>query len=447
MLAREKATQRSLPATSGGLTFHAHSFADDAGRLFWHGTQLCRGINAEHAPFVARLFDDGVIGALVERGLLIESEITELAVDQYAMVLRHKVVPFVSYPNEWCAAMLKDAALTIIDLVAELSRRGLTLKDAHPWNLLFDFTRPVYVDLTSIVPQADESAWAAYDEFCRFCYYPLILMAHGQERIARLLVPEYEGVTRRDLLTLMRGVAPSRFVVAKLFDRLASKLSPRFGKRPAASDLLKKIRRDVERIQLPACDNDDFSPRQDKNENQTAAPDISVMQECVSRILAESRPASMLDLSRGGTWTSLLPASQGCGVVSVSHVASRATAIYRTARHEKLPVLSLIMDFVKPTPAVGYSSHYAMAATERLKCEMVVALGLTDQLTRENHFTPQLIAEGLAAFSTRWLVVDIARSPSHALDEFRRALGERFSAVRIASLVNGRALLICEKVS
>src|SRR5690349_8400138 len=149
MLARKKANGRSL-AAAGGLTFHAHSFADDAGRLFWRGPQLCRGINAEHAPFIAHLFDDSVIDDLVERGLLIESELTDLAVDRYAMIVRHRVVPFVSYPNEWCAAMLKDAALTIIDLVTELSRRGLTLKDAHPWNLLFDFTRPVYVDLTSI---------------------------------------------------------------------------------------------------------------------------------------------------------------------------------------------------------------------------------------------------------------------------------------------------------
>ncbi len=439
MLAREKAKQRSLPA-DGGLTFHAHSFADDAGRLFWRGAQLCRGINAEHAPFIARLFGEGVIRDLVGRGLLVESELTDLAVDRYAMVVRHRVVPFVSYPNEWCAAMLKDAALAIIDLAAELSRRRLTLKDAHPWNLLFDFTRPIYVDLTSIVPQADDAAWAAYDEFCRFCYYPLILMAHGQERIARLLIPEYEGVTRRDLLTLMRAVAPSRFVVAKLFDRLTGKLGSRLGKAPAA-DLLKKIRRDVERIQLPVYDDGAVSLTQD----QTAEPGVSLMQARVSRVIAELRPGSVLDLSRGGTWTALLPASQGCDVVSVSNVAARATAIYRTARDEKLPVLPLIMDFVKPTPAVGYSSHYAIAATERLSCEMVVALGLADQLTRENHFTPGLIAEGLAAFSKRWLVVDVARSKSHALDELLPALGERFSAVRVASLVNGRALLVCEK--
>src|ERR1044071_4790464 len=138
MLARERVEQRRAAIPSEEVTFHAHSFADDAGRLFWWGAQLCRGINSRHAEFFARLFRDGVMQDLIERGLLIESELTELTFDDYPVVVKHRIVPFISYPNEWCAAMLKDAALTTVDLAIELARHRLTLKDAHPWNLLFD---------------------------------------------------------------------------------------------------------------------------------------------------------------------------------------------------------------------------------------------------------------------------------------------------------------------
>src|ERR1051325_8708133 len=116
MLARDKISQRSPSIPSSEVIFHPHSFGDNAGRLFWRGAQLCRGIHPEHARFFARLFRDGVVQSLVERGLLIESELTDLTVDQYPMVVKHRAVPFISSPNEWCAAMLKDAALTIIDL-------------------------------------------------------------------------------------------------------------------------------------------------------------------------------------------------------------------------------------------------------------------------------------------------------------------------------------------
>jgi hypothetical protein len=162
------------------VVFHPHSFADDAGRLFRWNDKLWRGITSGNAPFVDGLFRDGVIRALVDRGLLIDSEPTDLALNGYELVVSHRQLPFISYPQEWSAGMLKDAALTILDLAIELSRRDLVLRDAHPWNVLFDWSHPVYVDLTSIAALDHQPIWPAYDEFCRFCYYPLILMSLGQ---------------------------------------------------------------------------------------------------------------------------------------------------------------------------------------------------------------------------------------------------------------------------
>src|SRR5437016_5424762 len=189
----------------GELKFHPHSFADPSGRLFWWQGQLYRGIRADWAPVVRRLFDDGVIQTLVDRGLLIQTQPTPLQVDGYEMVVRHRYVPFASYPEEWCPAMLKDAALTNIELLMELARYGFTLKDAHPWNILFDAWKPVYVDFSSIAPINDDGAWRGYDQFCRFYLYPLILMAHEQDRIARRLLPELEGISKSDMSKLTRS--------------------------------------------------------------------------------------------------------------------------------------------------------------------------------------------------------------------------------------------------
>ena len=101
--------------------------------------------------------------------------------------------------------MLKDAALTNIRLLTELARYRFTLKDAHPWNILFDAWKPVYVDISSIVSISDNTAWHGYDEFCRFYLYPLMLMAHGQDRIARRLLPELDGVSKADVSKLTRS--------------------------------------------------------------------------------------------------------------------------------------------------------------------------------------------------------------------------------------------------
>ena len=242
---------RTIPP--GGVEFHPHSFADSHGRLFrWKG-ELYRGIRVEQADFFSRLFRDGVIQDLIERGLLIETEPTALKLDGYELIVRHKSVPFPSYPNEWCAGMLKDASVCMLDLQIELTRRNLSLKDAHPWNILFDGFKPVFVDLTSIVPLGENSTWPAYDEFCRFCYYPLILMCHGRERVARSLIAEYEGVLRSDLSVLPRRFALSPFALRKVIDRVLKpvRLLKKIDAQSSQLDFFERLKRDVERINVP----------------------------------------------------------------------------------------------------------------------------------------------------------------------------------------------------
>src|SRR5678815_1068770 len=92
------------------------------------------------------------------------------------MVVRHRCVPFVSYPQERCAAMFKDAALTYLQLAERLRSHGLRLKDTHPWNLLFDGCNPVYVDFTSISQITDSEQFISADKFRRYYVYPLLLI-------------------------------------------------------------------------------------------------------------------------------------------------------------------------------------------------------------------------------------------------------------------------------
>src|SRR5262249_12313568 len=155
--------------------------------------------------------------------------------------------------HEWCAPMLKDAALAILDLLLELDSLGLTLKDGHPWNVLFDAHKPVYVDLTSIIPSSGPD-WPGLDEFSRFCIYPLFMMANGNDRAARCLMAEYEGVTRSEARSLGWRWNTSRFV----FNRLRSRTS-RFinrmipgvkHRRRDSRQLLKDLRRDLETIDV-----------------------------------------------------------------------------------------------------------------------------------------------------------------------------------------------------
>jgi hypothetical protein len=443
------------------LSFHPHSFGDPAGRLFWWDGQLYRGITFEQAPFFARLFDDGVIQGLVEKGLLVDSNLTPLAVEGYGAVVSHKSVPYVSYPQEWCAAMLKDAALTIIDLVKELATKGLTLKDAHPWNLLFDGCKPVFVDLSSIAPLTDGPYWQAYDEFCNYCLYPLILMAHGHERIARSLLPEYGGVQRREVLMLARDVTRPRPTLPRLlrggFKRVKSLWNEETRAANSRLDQLNRMREEIECIKLPLGRPDATgaasllpSRRQDS---------VAEEQGVLRKLIFELEPSSVLEITVDKQRYFREALSLGSRVVSFDTDQAAVARLYQEGHAKGWSVLPLVMDFMKPTPSIGYSNHYLMAATERFKCEMVLAIGLVRKGVLEYSLSFDLLVEGLALFSTRWVVVDFPmleeKSSSkprtgtlswYTRENFMEVLKKRFQSIRIIDgELDSRAVFLCEK--
>ena len=482
---------------SGEIHFHPHSFFDPGMRLFeWNG-QIYRGITSERASFIKELFENGMIQSLIQERLLIDSELTPLAVDGYEMVVHHRRIPFASYPNEWCSAMLKDGALVIIDLAIELAHHGLTLGDAHPWNLLFDLDvgRPVFVDLGSIGPLAD-SVWPVYDEFCRFCLYPLILMAHGEDQIARLLMCVDSGVMESDISkltgdTVLPGLRPRRSLIfglksivrqhvapshrAWLKEKLSAMKSlsrrqlqdrkspsdPLEEKRQKSHlDFLIKIRREVESVSLPHTKPKSLSRDQTSHLSLTDQEGWTAKQRSLHKMFTDLKPSSVLDIGSGTGWYSKVAALSGIRVVSWDIDPMCTTQLYLDARDMGLPILPLIMDFTKPTPSRGLASHWAIAATDRFQCDMVIVLALVHELVHKKHLNFEQIVGGLAVLSKRWLVLEfippedpevrLLHSPGiswYTLDNLLSAVNKHFSTVRIIpSYPEPRLLLLCEKV-
>src|SRR5579884_816005 len=413
--ARVTAAERRIPTKE--ITFHPHSFGDPDGRLFRWKDALYRGISQRQEAFFSRLFDEGLISTLVERGLLVESEVVPLTLDGYAMVLRHRLIPFVSYPEEWPPVMLKDAALVILDLALELSARGLSLKDGHPWNVVFDGCHPVYVDITSIVPLDDQPVWPAYDSFCRFAFRPLVLMANGHERIVRRLLPDYDGIGESELLALTRGTRSAliRSTLGRLGQsyqiiRARSLNHARYrGPDPRQRfAFLKETRKQVEGIALPAYGTaflDALNP---------FAPDSwALIRQEFDRILDELRPESVLDVGTEAGWAARTAAHRGSRVVALCTDSRHATQLYHDARGSSLRILPLVMDFVDPTPSRGIDGHWAIAATERFGCDLVVASSAVVRAAWQRCLPVDQIVDGLRAFARRRLLLELAPIERH----------------------------------
>ena len=92
------------------------------------------------------------------------------------LVLEARKVPVVSYPYEWSFSMLRDAALLTLDITAACLRAGFQMKDATAYNVVFEDSRPVMIDITS-VDEGFDGIWAAYGQFCDHFLAPLLLEA------------------------------------------------------------------------------------------------------------------------------------------------------------------------------------------------------------------------------------------------------------------------------
>ncbi len=355
------------------IQFHPHSFADPDGRLFWWRGHLYRGIREGRETFLLDLIQRGILHDLCRRKLLVETELTTLALDGFALVLRQREVPFPSYPVEWPPAMLKEAALAYLRLHEALRSYNLALKDTHPWNLLFDGVQPLFVDVTSIVPMPSAPPLSK-EKFFRYYLRPLALMAGGQARLARALMLENDGVREEDL--------PRRL-------RWRLKLGG------------------IESLRIET----------------TKAADSSVIPPFTRRLISELGPASLLDLSGQGGVYGLLACELGARAVVFDTDLPSLNTLFQVARERSVALLPLAIDFPRATPSIGFASHFSIAASQRLRCDLVVAHGLSHRLMTTRAIPPELVVEGLHAFTARYVLVE-------ADTRLQEALARRFRCIK-----------------
>jgi hypothetical protein len=455
--------------------YHPHSFADPYGRVFLWEDQLYRGIYPTAEPFFRALAENGIISNLVEQRLLVNTELTPFASNEFPLVFRHELVPFASYPQEWCPLMFQDAALAIVDLAIELAHAGLVLKDGHPWNVIFDACKPVYIDLGSITPEDGASIWPAYPDFCRYCLYPLILMSQGYDLIGRLLMCEDRGVRESELFRLAPRLAfraYSRWPVNRVLsyaekyltsakNRLLKKESTAVssGSRKQTRNqkkllsFLKRLRQLVESIPVSTFDFQKGVEQRPVASTQESHDGRAVNGEVIHRLLTELHPDSILDINSGTGLLAKQAANLGTRVVCFETDLRKVSHLYKEAKMKGLSILPLVMDFTKPTPARGLGSHWAIAATERFQCDLVLALDVMNQPTPRRLGFDKIIS-GFSQFTKRWLVLEIPLDPGSnsiqsdgfSIDSCTRLLERQFRTItKIHSYAKGSMLLVCEK--
>lgn len=467
------------------IKFNPASYVDPGARVFeWQG-DIYRAISIEEGRFYRSLFESKFFENLQQRSWIINTSLTENLLEGYAFVIKHERVPFISYCVEWPAVMLKEAALLTLDICQKLAAHNMSLQDAYPWNIYFNYTRPVFIDVSSIVPAPQNLLWTPYQQFCQFFLYPLYLASAGSSQFIRPLLFNYlEGITEENIVKLLpfryklthskvisRVILPfwleklfpdAPFKIQKLLSPITNEIIKKAGLSKPRQRFLNGLKTEVESIKLPISKSNwykyytkDFDP------SLQPSPAWDQKQKAVAEILDKIRPSTVLDIACNRGWYSLLAATKGCKVVSFDKDENCVAQLYLDARERGLKVLPLVMDVLNPTPAFGWNAKQFPSAIDRFQAEMVFALALIHHLVFKQLQNFDRIAETLNAFTRRWVLVEFPlpedervremrndRCSWYNLDNFINALNKSFEIVgAFDSFPSTRRLILGKKRS
>ncbi len=178
-------------------TNHPSSYRDPSGFVFYANGNLYRQVNKIFKDDFDLFLSGGLYQHLVEKNILIRHTIVNenlTGLPQWYKIIQPEVVPFISYPYEWCFDMLKDAALQTLKAATEALNFGMLLKDASAYNLQWHKGKMMFIDTLSFEKYDEQKTWIAYKQFCQHFFAPLALMHYLKLPLQNLQLANPEGI-------------------------------------------------------------------------------------------------------------------------------------------------------------------------------------------------------------------------------------------------------------
>jgi SAM-dependent methyltransferase len=305
-----------------------------------------------------------------------------------AILVEHQPIWFPNYPYEWSPEMLRAAGEATLRLAREALENGFGLKDATPYNIMFDGPRPIFIDWLSFERRDPlDAIWPAYAQFVRTFVYPLMATRFGVQigelllvhrdglqpgRIARLLgarrwLPPFFGSVAVPALLSHdhNGVSWNKALDRKARDTREAQfvLASRLKK---ASRLLPKVSSNVKESAYTgaAC--------------IYSSTEWSAKENAISEVLHRFRPEKVLDVGCHAGHFSKLAAKAGAAVVAVDRDPNVVGALWKSAMESGLPILPLVIDIARPSGACGWANSefpsFLDRARGRFDCLLMLAL-------------------------------------------------------------------------
>jgi len=432
----------------------ASSFRDPSGYLFRENGVLYRFIAPDYAPHYELLQNSGLYETLVAKHLLIPHTEASLHKPGSYKVIQPTLIPFISYPYEWCFSQLKAAALATLTIQQLALEKGMTLKDASAYNIQWFEGKPVLIDTLSFEKYKEGQPWVAYRQFCQHFLAPLALMAYTDISLGTLSAQHIDGIP----LSLASRLLPNRTRYSfglgshiHLHARSqaqhadthkAAGKEPHLA-RPAFLALLQSLGGTVKKLAVPQQKTEWGAYYADTNYTETAR---AHKENLVKTWVKETQPKRVWDAGANDARFSQLVSAQGIYTIATDIDPVAIEIAYTRAQHEKdTQLLPLVIDLTSPSPAIGWENTERDAFLTRNRVDTTLALALIHHLAIAHNVPLGRIAS-LFATQTKNLIIEFVPKedtnaqrllsrrtdifPSYTEAGFEQAFGKYFKLVK-----------------
>jgi len=375
------------------------SYRDQRGYVFHQGDVILRSVSHSAKLDYEYLRDRNIILESINEGFLIETEevVDHSTIDvlsDAAYVLRHKKIPFISYPYEWSFGQLKSAALHHLRFQLFLLDRDVILRDASAYNIQFIGATPIFIDLLSLAPYKEGDYWIGHRQFCEQFLNPLLLRSTKGLSHNHWYRGSLEGIPTAALarlLTFSEKLTWNNFSQVSLQAWLETKAI----NNPTRETERAKTRRPLSKTAYRAFLGQFFrwilklKPKGNvntvwgnyTNESIYLREEESAKRNLVLEAVTSNRPKQVIDLGCNVGNYSIAALEAGASyVVGLDSDISAIEHAFDLSRKKKLQFLPLYVDAANPSPALGWMQSERQGIAGRCKGDMVIALAFIHHL-------------------------------------------------------------------